>query len=99
MTKEQAEKFLPVLEAFAKGEKVQYLEGNWKEVETVDLQKNPEKYRIKPKGVEIRVALFKSKLTKTPFSRSYENLDGIHKDNVEKDATFVRWLYVEEVYE
>ena len=49
MTKEQAKELLPIIQAFAEGKTVQFLDGGkWADVYETDFHESPVKYRIKP---------------------------------------------------
>lgn len=50
MTKEEVKTFLPIMQAYAEGKQIQYLNDDWKDIDklTTDLYINPELYRIKP---------------------------------------------------
>ena len=49
MTREQAKEILPIIQAFAEGKTVQFLDGGkWADVYETDFHESPVKYRIKP---------------------------------------------------
>lgn len=49
MTREEAKKMLPVIQAFANGKNIQFLdECGWRDVYETDFYGHPDKYRIKP---------------------------------------------------
>ena len=49
MTREQAKELLPIIQAFAEGKAVQFLDGGkWADVYETDFHESPVKYRIKP---------------------------------------------------
>ena len=49
MTREQAKELLPIIQAFAEGKTVQFLDGGkWADVYETDFHESPVKYRIKP---------------------------------------------------
>ena len=51
MTKEQAKELLPIIQAFAEGKTVQFLDGGkWADVYETDFHESPVKYRIKPES-------------------------------------------------
>lgn len=52
MTKEEVKTFLPIMQAYAEGKQIQYLDDDWKDIDklTTDLYINPELYRIKPES-------------------------------------------------
>jgi len=60
MNREQAKKLLPIIEAFANGEVIQYkfASGEWRELDFDDYRfdSNTENYRIKPRPRECWVA-------------------------------------------
>lgn len=54
MNREQVEKILPILQAFAEGKPIQYhmWSGKWDDATSINvkfLKENPERFRIKPK--------------------------------------------------
>ena len=56
MTPEQAEKFIPLLQAVADGKTLQSLQGDeWKDVQSSITWKGAERYRIKPEPIECDV--------------------------------------------
>ena len=49
MTREQAKEFLPIIQAFAEGKTIQFLDGGkWIDVCETDFHESTYKYRIKP---------------------------------------------------
>ena len=49
MTREQSKELLPIIQAFAEGKTVQFLDGGkWADVYETDFHESPVKYRIKP---------------------------------------------------
>ena len=51
MTREQAKELLPIIQAFAEGKTVQFLDGGkWADVYETDFHESPVKYRIKPES-------------------------------------------------
>ena len=59
MTREQAKELLPIIQAFAEGKTVQFLDGGkWADVYETDFHESPVKYRIKP---ELKYRPFKTK--------------------------------------
>ena len=49
MTREEAKELLPIIQAFAEGKTVQFLDGGkWADVYETDFHESPVKYRIKP---------------------------------------------------
>ena len=59
MTREQAKELLPIIQAFAEGKTIQFLNGGkWYDVYDTDFYQSPDVYRIKP---EPKYRPFKSK--------------------------------------
>ena len=59
MTREEAKRLLPIIQAYADGKTIQLFdEGKWKDVYETDFYGHPDKYRIKP---EPKYRPFKSK--------------------------------------
>ena len=51
MTREEAKELLPIIQAFAEGKTVQFLDGGkWADVYETDFHESPVKYRIKPES-------------------------------------------------
>ena len=49
MTREQAKELLPIIQAWAEGKTIQFLDGGkWADVYETDFYQSPDKYRIKP---------------------------------------------------
>lgn len=49
MTREEAKKMLPIIQAYAEGKTIQFLDGGkWLDLYESDFYKSPERYRIKP---------------------------------------------------
>ena len=49
MTREQAKKLLPIIQAWAEGKNIQFLsDGEWQDINQTDFTCYPDKYRIKP---------------------------------------------------
>lgn len=49
MTRERVRELLPIMQAYAEGKTIQFLDGgNWYDVYDTDFYKSPDKYRIKP---------------------------------------------------
>ena len=49
MTREQAKEMLPIIQAYAEGKTIQFLDGcKWDDVYETDFYQSPDKYRIKP---------------------------------------------------
>ena len=49
MTKEEAKELLPIIQAWAEGKTIQFLDGGkWADVYETDFYQSPGKYRIKP---------------------------------------------------
>lgn len=49
MTREQVKKLLPIMQAYAEGKTIQFLNGGkWYDVYDTDFYQSPDKYRIKP---------------------------------------------------
>ena len=49
MTREEVKKMLPIMQAYAEGRTIQFLDGGkWLDVYESDFYKSPERYRIKP---------------------------------------------------
>lgn len=49
MTREQAKEMLPIIQAYAEGKTIQFLDGcKWHDVYETDFYQSPDKYRIKP---------------------------------------------------
>ena len=50
MTREEVKKMLPIMQAYAEGRTIQFLDGGkWLDLYESDFYKSPERYRIKPK--------------------------------------------------
>ena len=59
MTREEAKELLPIMQAYAEGKTIQFLDGGkWADVYETDFYQSPGKYRIKP---EPKYRPFKSK--------------------------------------
>lgn len=61
MNREQAKKMLPIIQAFANGEKVEYRpfdSADWEAAEKLGFKDEPSRYRIKPKPREMWVTLY-----------------------------------------
>ena len=59
MTREEAKELMPIMQAFAEGRTIQFLDGGkWHDLYESDFYKSPERYRIKP---EPKYRPFKSK--------------------------------------
>ena len=59
MTREEAKEMLPIMQAYAEGRTIQFLDGGkWLDLYESDFYKSPERYRIKP---EPKYRPFKSK--------------------------------------
>ena len=51
MTREQVKKLLPIMQAYAEGKTIQFLDGGkWYDVYDTDFYQSPDKYRIKPES-------------------------------------------------
>ena len=49
MTREEAKELLPIIQAWAEGENIQFLsDGEWQDINQADFTCYPDKYRIKP---------------------------------------------------
>ena len=49
MTREEAKEMLPIIQAYAEGKTIQFLDrGKWADVYETDFYQSPDKYRIKP---------------------------------------------------
>lgn len=49
MTREEVKKMLPIMQAYAEGRTIQFLDGGkWHDLYESDFYKSPERYRIKP---------------------------------------------------
>ena len=49
MTREEAKKLLPIIQAWAEGKNIQFLsDGEWHDINQADFTFYPDKYRIKP---------------------------------------------------
>ena len=49
MTREEAKELLPIIQAYAEGKTIQFLDGGkWLDVYETDFHQSPDKYRIKP---------------------------------------------------
>lgn len=49
MTREEAKELLPIIQAYAEGKTIQFLDGGkWADVYETDFYQSPDKYRIKP---------------------------------------------------
>ena len=49
MTREEVKKMLPIMQAYAEGRTIQFLDGGkWFDLSESDFYKSPERYRIKP---------------------------------------------------
>ena len=49
MTREEVKKMLPIMQAYAEGRTIQFLDGGkWHDLSESDFYKSPERYRIKP---------------------------------------------------
>ena len=49
MTREEAKELLPIIQAYAEGRTIQFLDGGkWHDLSESDFYKSPERYRIKP---------------------------------------------------
>lgn len=49
MTRERVRELLPIMQAYAEGKTIQFLDGgNWYDVYDTDFYKSPDRYRIKP---------------------------------------------------
>ena len=49
MTREEAKELLPIMQAYAEGRTIQFLDGGkWLDLYESDFYKSPERYRIKP---------------------------------------------------
>lgn len=57
MTREHAKQLLPIIQAFAEGEEIEYLntEGKWTTADYPGFSSDPERYRIKPKPREFKL--------------------------------------------
>lgn len=54
MTREEAKQLLPIIQAYAEGKTIQFLNGGkWYDVYDTDFYQSPDKYRIKP-GLKYR---------------------------------------------
>lgn len=60
MTPEHAKKMLPIIEAYAKGEVIQYKSSNgiWYIEKDLTFTDEPENYRIKPKPMEFWINIY-----------------------------------------
>lgn len=59
MTREEAKELLPIIQAYAEGRTIQFLDGGkWLDLCESDFYKSPERYRIKP---ELKYRPFKTK--------------------------------------
>ena len=59
MTREEVKKMLPIMQAYAEGRTIQFLDGGkWHDLCETDFYKSPDRYRIKP---EPKYRPFKSK--------------------------------------
>ena len=51
MTREEVKEMLPIMQAYAEGKTIQFLDGGkWADVYESDFYKSPERYRIKPES-------------------------------------------------
>lgn len=51
MTREQVKQLLPIMQAYAEGKTIQFLNGGkWYDVYDTDFYQSPDKYRIKPES-------------------------------------------------
>ena len=51
MTREEAKELLPIIQAYAEGKNIQFLDGGkWADVYETDFHQSPDKYRIKPES-------------------------------------------------
>ena len=51
MTREEAKELLPIIQAYAEGKTIQFLDGGkWADVYETDFYQSPDKYRIKPES-------------------------------------------------
>lgn len=59
MTRKEAKELLPIIQAWAEGKNIQFLnDGEWHDINQADFTCYPDKYRIKP---ELKYRPFKSK--------------------------------------
>lgn len=59
MTREEAKKFLPLLQAYADGKEIEILDdGVWGKISSPGFTSGPERYRIKPEPREVWVNQF-----------------------------------------
>ena len=58
MTREEAKELLPIMQAYAEGKTIQFLNGGkWADIYETDFYQSPDKYRIKP---ELKYRPFKN---------------------------------------
>lgn len=51
MTREEAKELMPIIQAYAEGKTIQFLDGGkWHDLYESDFYKSPERYRIKPES-------------------------------------------------
>lgn len=57
MTREYAKQLLPIIQAFAEGEEIEYLniEGKWTTADYPGFSSDPERYRVKLKPIEFTI--------------------------------------------
>ena len=77
MTPEQAEKFLPLIQAVADGKTLQSIHGDgWKDIESPITYQSAERYRIKPEPLEFDVWISAEKDHEGfPFVCTCSNMD------------------------
>lgn len=94
MTPERAKELLPIIQAFAEGKTIQRkskVNDAWGDIVGQHSFLNDYEYRLKPKTVKFRTALFKYSLPNTGLFVS-SVLDAKSENFVEQLPQFVRWL-------
>ena len=92
MTREEAKELLPIIQAYAEGEKIEMLDfkGRWVKMTNPDFTLSPENYRIKPeyRPFKTKEECWNEMLKHQPFgwliskaTGSYDNIGSINQYN------------------
>lgn len=88
ITRENAKKYLDILHAFTKGEKIEVLSGNtWLPITSFMFSKPIENYRVQPKWYRVAKLKYNNNFLYTDIADSEET-----EENLENEERFVCWL-------
>ena len=98
MQRTRAKELLPIIQAFAEGKTVQYINADslWIDADDPLFIDSGTEYRIKPEVVRYRRALMKRYNEESPHIQVIQEMEGYASpEDLEKFPSFLRWIDTE----